>query len=191
MVNFCGRSPVVNFLKDNDWVKMVNLLLLILLLMFQGKKPEKVLAEIYPNSKIEIRNIVISDPQAERVREISGVKLETKLVTFYIVKTDSKVKAYAYVDIHIVRTHPEVVLYVLNERGEIEVIQILSFKEPPEYMADENWLKYLKGKTIGKDLLRLRKDVPNMTGATLTAKAITDNARKVIALWKVIFEEGR
>jgi hypothetical protein len=30
-----------------------------------------------------------------------------------------------------------------------------------------------------------------MTGATLTAKAITDNARKVIALWKVIFGEVR
>jgi len=30
-----------------------------------------------------------------------------------------------------------------------------------------------------------------MTGATLTARAITDNARKVIALWKIIFEEGK
>ncbi|CUS80019.1 FMN-binding domain-containing protein [Candidatus Kryptonium thompsonii] len=170
---------------------MINLLLLILFLLIQGKKPEQVLSEIYPNAKIEIKNIVISDSQAEKVKELSGVKVETKLITFYIVKVNSKVKAYAYVDIHVVRTHPEVVLYVLNERGEIELIQILSFKEPPEYKADENWLNYLKGKTLGKDLLKLRKDVPNMTGATLTARAITDNARKVIALWKIIFEEGK
>lgn len=168
---------------------MLSVFLLILLLAIQGKKPEKVLSEIYPNSKIEIKNIAISDSQAEKVKELSGIKIENRLVTFYLVKVNSKIKAYAYVDIHIVRTHPEVVLYVLNERGEIELIQILSFKEPPEYMADDNWLRYLKGKTIGKDLLRLRRDVPNMTGATLTAKAITDNARKVIALWKVIFEE--
>ncbi|CUS88509.1 FMN-binding protein [Candidatus Kryptobacter tengchongensis] len=168
---------------------MLSVFLLILLLAIQGKKPEEVLSEIYPNSKIEIKNITISDSQAEKVKELSGIKIENRLVTFYLVKVNSKIKAYAYVDIHIVRTHPEVVLYVLNERGEIELIQILSFKEPPEYMADDNWLRYLKGKTIGKDLLRLRRDVPNMTGATLTAKAITDNARKVIALWKVIFEE--
>lgn len=168
---------------------MLSVFLLILLLAIQGKKPEKVLSEIYPNSKIEIKNIAISDSQVEKVKELSGIKIENRLVTFYLVKVNSKIKAYAYVDIHIVRTHPEVVLYVLNERGEIELIQILSFKEPPEYMADDNWLRYLKGKTIGKDLLRLRRDVPNMTGATLTAKAITDNARKVIALWKVIFEE--
>ncbi|CUU10861.1 FMN-binding domain-containing protein [Candidatus Kryptobacter tengchongensis] len=168
---------------------MLSVFLLILLLAIQGKKPEEVLSEIYPNSKIEIKNITISDSQAEKVKELSGIKIENRLVTFYLVKVNSKIKAYAYVDIHIVRTHPEVVLYVLNERGEIELIQILSFKEPPEYMADDNWLRYLKGKTIGKDLLRLRRDVPNMTGATLTSKAITDNARKIIALWKVIFEE--
>ncbi|CUT04177.1 FMN-binding protein [Candidatus Kryptobacter tengchongensis] len=168
---------------------MLSVFLLILLLVIQGKKPEEVLSEIYPNSKIEIKNIAISDSQAEKVKELSGIKIENRLVTFYLVKVNSKIKAYAYVDIHIVRTHPEVVLYVLNERGEIELIQILSFKEPPEYMADDNWLRYLKGKTIGKDLLRLRRDVPNMTGATLTSKAITDNARKIIALWKVIFEE--
>lgn len=164
-------------------------LLFLILILNQGKKLEKVLAEIYPGSKIEIKNIVITDSQRARVKELSGVKFEDRLVTFYLVKYNSGVKAYAYVDIHIVRTHPEVVLYVLNERGEIDIIKILSFREPPEYMADENWLKYLKGKTLGKDLLRLRRDVPNMTGATLTSKAITDNARKVIALWKIIFGE--
>lgn len=166
-------------------------LLLILLVFNQEKKPEKVLAEIYPGAKIEIKNIIVSDSQRAKVKELSGVKFEDRLATFYLVKYNSSVKAYAYVDVHIVRTHPEVVLYVLNEKGEIDIIKILSFKEPPEYIADENWLKYLKGKTLGRDLLRLRRDVPNMTGATLTAKAITDNARKVIALWKIIFGEAK
>ena len=163
--------------------------LLLILMLFQIGKPEKILNEIYPNSKIEIKNIVISETQRNKIKELSGVEFESKLVTFYLIKFNDKVKFYGFVDVHIVRTLPEVVLYVLNEQGEIELIQILSFKEPPEYKADENWLKYLKGKTLGKDLLRLRRDVPNMTGATLTAKAITDNARKVVALWKVIFQE--
>lgn len=165
--------------------------LLLTFLLFQIGKPEKILNEIYPNSKIEIKNIVLSETQKNKVKELSGVEIESKLVTFYLVKFNDQVKFYGFVDVHIVRTLPEVVLYVLNERGEIELIQILSFKEPPEYKADDNWLKYLKGKTLGKNLLRLRRDVPNMTGATLTAKAITDNARKIIALWKVIFGEVR
>ncbi len=173
-------------------------ILLFFILLFESilpqdreKKPEKMLSEIFPASKIEIKNIVISDSQVQKVKELSGVKPESKLITFYIVKYNDIIKAYGYVDIHIVRTHPEVVLFVLNEKGEIEIVKIISFKEPPEYIADENWLKYLKGKTLGKDLLRLRKDIPNMTGATLTAKAITDNARKVIALWKVIFGDKK
>ncbi len=167
------------------------LTLLLTFIFLQIGKPEKILSEIYPNSKIEIKNVILTETQKIKVKELSGIEIENKLVTFYLVKFNDQAKFYAFVDVHIVRTLPEVVLYVLNGSGEIELIQILSFKEPPEYKADENWLKYLKGKTLGKDLLRLRRDVPNMTGATLTAKAITDNARKVIALWKVIFGEVR
>ncbi len=167
---------------------MINLFLILLLLIpDNGKKPEKVLKEIFPDSKIEIKNFVISETQQQKVKELSGIKFDTRLVTFYLINSNSLVKAYGFVDIHTVRTHPEVVLYILNEKGEIDIIRILSFKEPPEYMADENWLKQFKGKTIGKDILHLRRDIPNMTGATLTSKAITDNARKVIAIWKIIF----
>ncbi len=169
----------------------LKVLTLLLSLLIQIQQPEKVLNEIYLGAKIEVKNIILSDSQLERVKKLSGVKLESKLITFYLVKYNSNIKFYGYVDIHIVRTHPEVVLYVLNEKGEIELIKILSFKEPPEYMADENWLNYLKGKTLEKDLLRLRRDVPNMTGATLTAKAITDNARKVIALWEIIYGDKK
>jgi len=176
-------------LKIKAIMGQLRILISLFVLLIQAQKPEKILTEIYPGAKIEVKNIILSDSQIVKVKELSGVKLENKLITFYLVRYNSHIKAYAYVDVHIVRTHPEVVLYVLNEKGEIEVIKILSFKEPPEYMADENWLNYLKGKTLGKDLLRLRRDVPNMSGATLTAKAITDNARKVISLWKIIFGE--
>ena len=85
---------------------MINLLLLFLFLLILGKNPEQVLSEIYPYAKIEIKNIVKSDSQAEIVKELSGGKVETKLITFFIVKVNSKVKAYAYVDIQIISLIP-------------------------------------------------------------------------------------
>ena len=49
------------------------LLLMLLLLPFftqakQFKTPEKALAEIYPNTQIEVKNIVLSKEQQEKLR---------------------------------------------------------------------------------------------------------------------------
>jgi electron transport complex protein RnfG len=168
------------------------LLLVLLLLPFftqakQFKTPEKALAEIYPNTQIEVRNIVLSKEQQEEVQRLSGVKLDTRLVSWYLVKRGKEVIAYAYVDTHVVRTKPEVVLYTITPEGRLDVVEVLAFQEPLEYMPDEEWLKVFKGKELAPGTLRHRRDIPNITGSTITARAITDNARKVLAIWQVLF----
>ena len=79
------------------------------------------------------------------------------------------------------------VLYTITPEGKIDVIEVLAFNEPLEYMPEERWLKLFAGKQLNKDPIRLKRDIPNMTGATLTARAITDNTRKVLAMWQVLF----
>jgi Na+-translocating ferredoxin:NAD+ oxidoreductase RnfG subunit len=167
------------------------LLMLLLLPLFtqakQFKTPEKALAEIYPNAQIEVKNIVLSKEQQEEVQKLSGVKLDTRLVSWYLVKRGKEVIAYAYVDTHVVRTKPEVVLYTITPEGRLDVVEVLAFQEPLEYMPDEEWLKVFKGKELAPGTIRHRRDIPNITGATITARAITDNARKVLAIWQVLF----
>jgi hypothetical protein len=66
------------------------LFMLLLLPLFtqakQFKTPEKALAEIYPNAQIEVRNIVLSKEQQEEVQRLSGMKLDTRLVSWYLVR---------------------------------------------------------------------------------------------------------
>ncbi|MCS7307685.1 MAG: FMN-binding protein [Aquificaceae bacterium] len=153
------------------------------------KKPEQALSAIHPGSQIEIRNITLTKEQVEEVYKLSGVKIDTRLASWYIVKKGGQVVAYGYVDIHRVRTHPEVILYTITSEGKLDVVEVLAFQEPLEYLPEDRWLKLFAGKHLDKDQIRLRKDIPNMTGATLTARAITDNARKVLALWHVLFSK--
>ena len=150
-------------------------------------RPEKALSEIYPNSQVEVKNIILTPEQQSAIEKLSGVKLNTRLVSWYIVKRGGTLIAYAYVDTHIVRTHPEVVLYTITPEGKIDVIEVLAFNEPLEYMPEERWLKLFAGKQLNKDPIRLKRDIPNMTGAALTARAIADNTRKVLAMWQVLF----
>jgi len=150
--------------------------------------PEGALKTLYPEAQVEVRNIVISKREKEEIEKIGRVPLESRFVSLYIVKKGKEEVAYGYVDTHRVRTHTESVLFVINPKGEIELVEVLSFNEPLEYMADENWLALFKGKSLDKDQVRLKRDIPNMTGATLTARGIAKAARRALAIWKVVIE---
>lgn len=166
------------------------LLSLVLLSHSQEREfgtPERVLSTLYPSASVEVRNIILTKEQKEKVEKLAKVRIESRLVSFYFVKEGDRVVAYGYVDTHRVRTHTESVLFVISPQGSIELVEVLAFNEPLEYMAEENWLALFKGKTLPRDTLRLRRDIPNITGATLTARAITKAARRAVALWKVLF----
>ncbi len=173
--------------------KVVILLVLSILPLLsyerEFRKLDEALASIFPGAQIEIKNITLSKEEVERAQKLARVKLDSRLVSFYIAKRNGKILGYAFVDVHRVRTKNESVLFVISPEGKIELVEILSFNEPLEYMADEDWLALFKGKSLERDKIRLRRDIPNMTGATLTARAIVKSARKVLAIWQVVFKE--
>lgn len=151
-----------------------------------SKQPEIAMQEIFPDAKIEVINIILSEKEIQQVNQLSGIKQEEKLISFYLAKQDGQIVGYGYADIHTVRTHPEVVLYAMNTNGEIVKVEVLSFREPPEYKPSEKWLSQFKDKSLEKNKLLLRKDIDGISGATLTARAVTRHSRKALALWKIV-----
>lgn len=159
-----------------------------LALAFEPKKPEEALKQIYPSSSLEVKNFVVSKDMVERLEREQGIKLDSRMITFYVVKKEGKSIAYGYVDIHTVRTKPEAVLYTITPDGKIDIVQVLAFHEPLEYLPEERWLKQFSKRDESN--LKFKRDIQNLTGATLTSRAITENARKAILLWKIFFGEG-
>jgi Na+-translocating ferredoxin:NAD+ oxidoreductase RnfG subunit len=149
--------------------------------------PEKAMLGFFPGTEVEVRNIIITRDQKEKIEKIARTPLRTRLISIYIAKKGNRVVGYGYVDVHRVRTHNESVLIAISPEGEVVGIEVLSFNEPLEYMADENWLALFKGKSLDKDQIRLGRDIPNMTGATLTARVITKATRRALAIWKVLY----
>jgi hypothetical protein len=76
-------------------------------------------------------------------------------------------------------------MIVVTPEARIERIEILSFKEPPEYLVPDSWLQQIVGREL-TDELSMKGSIVNMTGATLTARAITRASRRVLALHRVI-----
>ena len=67
----------------------------------------------------------------------------------------------------------------------IDRVQVLSFLEPPEYMAPGPWVEQLDGRSLSADLA-VNRAIVNLTGATLTAGALTRASRRVLSLHQVI-----
>ena len=76
-------------------------------------------------------------------------------------------------------------MVVVDRAGQVERIETVSFREPPEYEAPEGWLALFQGRDLGPDV-SLKGEIPTMTGATLTAQAVTDAVRRVLALHRVL-----
>lgn len=138
-------------------------------------------------AEIERRTAFLDGEQLDEAREMAGgsVEIESEIVTYYVAREGDRELGAAYFDAHRVRTLQEVVMIVVDTAGAVDRVEVLKFNEPPEYRAPEGWIEQFEGRTL-EPALSTRGDIANITGATLTARALTRAVRKYLALQEVI-----
>ena len=149
---------------------------------------EEALALAFPDAEaIERRTAYLSGAELDRARAAAGegVALETRVVTYYLALRSERPLGVAYFDAHRVRTLPEVLMVVVGTDDRIRRLELLRFQEPPDYRPPAAWLRRFRGRSLDRQL-SLRGGVANLTGATLTAGAVTGAARRMLALHQVV-----
>ncbi len=134
-----------------------------------------------PPAQVERRTLYLSEADALKIAKDAGSPLGGSVFSYYVGKRGSEIAGYAYFDTHIVRTLPETIMVLLRPDGRIQRIDILSFAEPEDYFPKEPWRAQFSGKDLDADLA-LRRGIRGLTGASLTAEAITAACRRVLAL---------
>ncbi len=174
-----------------------SVILLALLLLFAGAGDAKVFLTVdeavrlaFPGCEVAKRNAFLTPEQVRRARELSQGEVPSALVTYYAATRSSQPVGTAYFDTHQVRTLPETLMIVVDPEGRVGRIEVISFREPEEYMPRGAWYEQFRGKALGPDL-QLKRDIRPVTGATLTARATTDAVRRVLALHRVLTEGGK
>jgi len=151
---------------------------------------EEALRAAFPEAEvIDKHTFFLTDEQKKQVEALARGRLESKLVTVYSGKRGQTLLGYAMIDVHTVRTLPEAVMVVLSPEGRVTSTLILAFYEPLDYLPKERWLKQFDGKTLAPDL-RVGGGIAGITGATLTARGVTDAVRKALALYNVLIVKG-
>ena len=132
------------------------------------------------------KNILLSKKNFRAIQKSAKVKLNTKIYRVYTAKTDKKILGYGILINRKVRSKNAVVLYFIS-KNILEGIEIIAFNEPKEYIPTKNWNAQFQN--IKTDtMLKLSRDIPSISGATLSAKSITDASRIAFALYNQLYK---
>ncbi|MEM7007558.1 MAG: FMN-binding protein [Thermodesulfobacteriota bacterium] len=153
-------------------------------------KRNEALQTVFPNATdIERNEIFFTPEESKTIESIAKAKNDTKLYIIYEAKDGDNIIGYAIIDTHTLRTRSETVMFVINPDGSLRQTEVLAFFEPPDYQAGDKWMQLFEGKTTD-NTLKVGRDIPNMSGATITAVALAQATRKILAVYKVASEKG-
>lgn len=143
------------------------------------------LAQAFPGARVERRAFVLTEDQAHAVEARARVKLPSRLVAAYAAWRGDTLSGTAFFDARRVRTMPGVFMVVVAPDSTVARVDVLAFHEPPDYRPPARWLGLFGGRRLDQRLWPGR-DLRNLSGATLSARAVTESVRLALALYEVV-----
>lgn len=168
-------------------MKIATLLLLLLSAAFAQVLGDPVaLTQRTFNAKtVDVQNIILSDAQVAEFSKRSMQKIDSKLYRLYLAKNGEKTVGYGVLMNKKVRTKTAIALYLIGLDDKIKSVEVVAFNEPMEYLPSATWLNVFDQKSSANTIM-LNQDIPTTTGATLSARAITDGARASLVLLEIV-----
>ncbi len=124
-----------------------------------------------------------------RMHPGSHVEIGHALVTRWIGTKDDELIGTAYFDTHRVRTLDETIMVVIGPNGTVNRVEVLAFHEPTDYLPREIWVDQFNGRRLDGDL-NIDRGIHGITGATLSAHAVTDATRRILAVHQAIEDDA-
>lgn len=150
-------------------------------------KPNEAIKVAYPMATEYKRTpLLLSQTEAKTVQDLIQKKLTSKLFVYFIIKKEKDTIAYAGLYTAHVRSKTATYMVLITPQGHIRSIEVIAFNEPSEYIPKSRWLRLFDDKGIS-DNLRLKESIPNLSGATLSARSASDTAKLMLAVWQVKF----
>lgn len=150
----------------------------------------KALALAFGGAPVERQAHFLTPQQIERARALAGtgVRIEGALVTRYPGRRESQLLGTAYFDTHRVRTLEETLMILVAPDGSVARVEVLTFREPTEYLPKRVWYDQFGRRRLDRDLA-VSRGIHGVTGATLSARAATEAVRRTLAIHRAL-EEG-
>lgn len=141
---------------------------------------------LFPDATVFLEAAInLSDEQRDQIKKIAGVRQRTAVQQNWRAEQDGKLQGYFLID-EVIGKH-EFITYAtaISPDGKVLGIEILSYRETHGgQIRKPEWRAHFSGKTLN-DQFKLNKDIPNISGATLSCRNVTDGVKRLLAIHKI------
>jgi Na+-translocating ferredoxin:NAD+ oxidoreductase RnfG subunit len=147
---------------------------------------EEVLNMAFPGADIEERTVKITPEIRKTIEDLIKGRFFKKRVSFYIARKGGEPLGYATVTNEKGRKRNITFMVVLDSSGIVKSVDLLVFRESQGYeIENPRWREQFIGKTL-KDPLMVKRDIRNISGATMSSRAVTKGVKKVLAVFQMV-----
>ena len=139
-------------------------------------------------SAVEPKQLILTQEQFSQVQSKAKTAVRTKVYRYYDIRGEAKSLGVAVLIAREVRSKKATVLYAFEPNGTLRFTEIMAFGEPPEYIPGKTWMSQLQNKETSA-LLTVGKDIPTVSGSTLSARAVTEGARIARAIYEIVLKQ--
>jgi Na+-translocating ferredoxin:NAD+ oxidoreductase RnfG subunit len=130
--------------------------------------------------------INLSDPQRDEIKKIAGVGQRQNIQKSWRVEKNGELLGWFMVD-DVIGKH-DFITYAsaISSQGKVLGIEIISYRETHGgQIRQAQWRENFLGKSL-QDRFRLGQDIPNISGATLSCRNVTDGVKRLLAIHQIV-----
>lgn len=134
--------------------------------------------------------VTLNPAQLQQIRRLSGVPQRTNQPRVWRAMRGNATVGWVIVE-EVIGKH-EFITYAtgISPDGHVLGVEILSYRESKGgQVRDPRWRDRFRDKTLA-DPFRLNQDIPNISGATLSSRNITDGVKRLLAIHSVALPHG-
>lgn len=142
---------------------------------------------IFADADMFIEHLVkLTDAEKDKIKAISGKKQRWDEQRIWRVQKQGQDLGWFIID-NVVGKHEFITYGVgISADGHVKGIEIMTYRETHgDEVRDQEWRNHFTDKTVN-DAFKLNDDIPNITGATLSARNLTDGVKRLLALQQVV-----
>jgi hypothetical protein len=146
---------------------------------------EQAMGLLYPKGVTFTEDFrLLTDKQMRDIREFSGIELRDRKVRAWRVSNGD----WFFVDHVLGKDDTVYYALALSAKGEVKGIEIMECWELYSKIRLPEWRAQFTGRKDGE--LRIKGDIENITGVTLSAKHITEGVMRMLATHTLVFSDA-
>jgi electron transport complex protein RnfG len=142
---------------------------------------------IFTDADVFVEHLVkLSETHKDQIKEISGKKQRWDEQRIWQVQKQDQDLGWFIID-NVVGKHEFITYGVgISPDSHVMGVEIMTYRETHgDEVREQEWREHFTDKTVN-DAFKLNEDIPNITGATLSARNVTDGVKRLLALHQVV-----